>query len=404
MGGRCGVGGPSDLAPGSAPHAAEAPSERARAPAPAWYDVTWNPTGGCSPAGPGCDHCPALRTVAQLARMGGKAGARYAGLTVSGHAGLQWTGEIRVRADVLTWPLIQRRRRRILVNSLSDLFHEQLETGVIDTLHAVMAIAHWHRFLVLTRRAERMRTYYADPQTPQRIAAEIDHMAATVLPTLGSSPRPPARAATGDAPAAARAGGAGMPQQWLAGLSRVIRGTADPSPVGLDPWPLPNLWLGVSVEDQQRITRIGDLLQIPAVLRWVSFEPLLGPVRPDAVPVGDEYVDALDGRHYRADEHGHMVPIDGEGWRPLDWAVAGGETGAGARPTDPDWVRTLRDRCRAAGVPFFFKQWGNWAPAAEDGCGRRMVRLGQRAAGRLVDGRSWDEMPAAMRQWRDRSR
>jgi protein gp37 len=82
----------------------------------------------------------------------------------------------------------------------------------------------------------------------------------------------------------------------------------------------------------------------------------------------------------------------------LDWVIAGGETGAGARPTDPDWLRDLRDRCRTAVVPFFFKQWGEWAPAPDDQPTQKMARRGRRAAGRLIDGRSWDELPAAMRQ------
>jgi hypothetical protein len=155
-----------------------------------WYDGTWNPTGGCSPVSPGCDHCEALQTVSKLARIGGKGGARYAGLTAMGRSGLQWTGEIRLRADVLVWPLLQRTPRRILIDSLADLFHEKLAVETVDVLHAVIAIAHWHRFLVLTKRADRMRAYYADPRTPYRIAVAIDSLAATVLPSQEPHPRP----------------------------------------------------------------------------------------------------------------------------------------------------------------------------------------------------------------------
>jgi protein gp37 len=364
------------------------------------YDATWNPTGGCSPLSPGCNHCGALQTVSQLARMGGKGGARYAGLTTIGRSGLRWTGEVRVRADVSAWPLLQRTPRRILVDSLSDLFHEKLAVETIDALHAVVTVAHWHRFLVLTKRATRMCAYYADPQTPYRIAAAIDSLATTVLPSLGSRPRS-GREGTVPAPPATRARSAGARQLWAAGLSRVVHRPADPrsggsSVGGLDPWPLPNLWPGVSVEDQQRIDRIGDLLQMPAAHSWVCFEPLLGPVRPDAVPLGEGYVDALVGDRYLLDGRGRRVPIPGPPGRPLDWVVAGGEVGPGARPSDPDWVRGLRDRCVAAGVPFLFKQWGEWAPAPDDGFGQRTVHLGRRAAGRLVDGRSWEEIPAAM--------
>jgi protein gp37 len=340
--------------------------------------------------------------------MGGKGGARYAGLTTMARSGLQWTGDIQVRTDLMTWPLLQRRPRRILVASMSDLFHENLATETIDTLHAVMTVAHWHRFLVLTRRSERMRGYYADPRTPHRIALEIEALAATVLPGLGPQPKSAGGNAVA-APAATLARRSGARQHWAAGLARVIHrragaDSAESSRVGLDPWPLPNLWPGVSVEDQERMGRIADLLQMPAALRWVCFEPLLGPVRPDAVPIGEGYVDALGGDRYRPDDRGHLVPIAGPAWRPLDWVIAGGEVGAGARPTDPDWVRGLRDRCAAAGVPFFFKQWGEWAPAPDDTFGRRMVRLGRRAAGRLVDGASCDETPAAKRQGRARPR
>lgn len=393
---RARIGGDTELATGAGQYGAEAAP--ARGATPAWYDVTWNPTAGCTPVSPGCDRCEALRTVAQLARMGGKGGARYAGLTTIDRGSPRWTGEIYVRADVATWPLLQRRPRRILVDSLSDLFHERLEIAAIDALHAVMTIAHWHRFLVLTRRAGRMRDYYADPQTPQRIAAEIEKLSATVLPGPRSSPRPDANGV-----GAPRAAGAAVRRCWVAGLSRVVRQsdatTGVAKPAGLDPWPLPNLWLGVSVEDQDRADRIAELLQTPAALRWVRFEPLLGPVRPDVVPVGnDGYADALTGDRFSIDGRGRRIPLPGSPLPPLDWVIAGGETGAGARPTDLDWVRELRDRCVAAGVPFFFRQWGEWAPAADDRTGQPPIRRGRRAAGRLIDGRSWNETPPAMRE------
>lgn len=405
MGARGNLGKPDGFACDPGPRDGEAGD--ARSAAPEWYDVAWNPTMGCSPAGPGCDHCQARRTVAQLARMGGKGGARYAGLTISGASGLEWSGEIRVRADLITWPLLQQRPRRILVDSMSDLFHPRLATETIDTLHAVMTIAHWHRFLVLTRRADRMRRYYADPNTPQRIALEIRNLAATVLPTLGRGPKP--AGPEGIAPAAV--GGArraGARQRWAAGLERVVHhaGAADeaaPHPVGLNPWPLPNLWPGVSVEDQERIGRIGDLLRMPAVLRWACFEPLLGPVRPEAVPVEEDYVDALGGGRWQRDDLGRLAPMAEAPWRPLDWVVAGGEAGVGVRPTRSDWVRGLRDRCVAAGVPFFFKGWGEWGPQP-DGSAEQMVRCGRRSAGRVLDGRCWNEMPATPRRSRPRRR
>jgi protein gp37 len=359
---------------------------------PAWYDVTWNPTAGCSPAGPGCDRCDAVRIVAQLARMGGKGGARYDGLTTPGRSGPVWSGELRVRDDLLTWPLAQRKPRRILVGSLSDLFHHRLATEVIDAVHAVIWLARRHRFLVQTRRAERMRGYYADPCTPQRIAAAAGRLAADVLPALGL----------------ALANGIGDPSANLASRSappQTAVGGTYPSSAAFLAWPLPNLGLGVAVEDHQCAGRIGELLQIPAAWRWACFEPLLGAVRTDCVPLADRtYVDALSGCCFDVDWRGTVPALADPTLPPLDWVVAGGETGPGARPTHPEWVRDLRDRCVVAGVPFFFKQWGEWGPAPEEGWGDGMVRCGRRVAGRIIDGRSWDEVPPVLRKQRRRRR
>lgn len=200
----------------SAPAAGPGVAPKEVAP-PTWYDVTWNPTAGCSPVGAGCDHCDAMRTVAQLARMGGKGGARYAGLTTTGRSGVEWTGELRLREDLLTWPLLQRKARRILVNSLSDLFHEGLATETIDAVHAVMTVTHWHEYLVQTRRARRMRAYYADPDTPRRIAKEINQLAGKILSEPGSSPGIAGIDAIGPVsnPNARR--------RWAAGLARAVR-------------------------------------------------------------------------------------------------------------------------------------------------------------------------------------
>jgi protein gp37 len=257
-----------------------------------------------------------------------------------------------------------------LVDSLSELFHENLAQDAIDTVHAVMAVADWHGFIVLTRRAEEMHAYYADPRTPGRIAAHIERFAAMAHPPPGPSLR--------------------------------ARGAARPAGPGgvLDTWPLPNLWLGVAVEDQDHAGRIGQLLNTPASLRWVCFEPLLGPVRPDLIAAGDDgYLDALAGVRFYLGERGRRGIAGEAPLRPLDWVVAGGEIGAAARPANPDWVRDLRDRCNAAGVPFFFKQWGEWAPAPEPGDPHRVVHSNRRTTGRLIDGRAWDETPA---RWRAR--
>jgi protein gp37 len=342
-----------------------------------WYDVTWNPTIGCSARSPGCDHCDALRAAIQLARMGGRTGAHYAGLARLDAAGPVWSGEIRVREDLLTWPLLRANPRRILVGTMSDVFHENLDTVILDRLHAVMVIAHWHQFLLFSKRSERMAAYGRDPETPRRVARELETLSAALLP------RPAQRAIAGK--------GSVIRRRWGSALSRarerLLSGNA---------WPLPNLWLGVSVEDEARLMRVCHLLQTPAARRWICFEPLLGPVRPDAIPVGDAYVDALRGHRYRLDGRGREIAVEAPAWPPVDWVMVGGEYGAAARPMHPDWARGVRDRCAAAGVPFFFKQWGEWAPSAGNGAERAMIRIGRRAAGRLLDGRSWNEIPPSL--------
>lgn len=153
-------------------------------------------------------------------------------------------------------------------------------------------------------------------------------------------------------------------------------------------WPLPNVWLGVSVEDQKRAgLRIPALIDTPAAVRWLSCEPLLGPIDLDRTDK-----DAL---------------VDGG----IDWVVVGGESGPGARPMHPEWARQLRDRCTASSVPFFFKQWGEWAPRCTLAlCGHpcscdginashptELKRVGKKAAGRRLDGRTWDEYAAGAR-------
>jgi protein gp37 len=209
-----------------------------------------------------------------------------------------------------------------------------------------------------------MAAYYADPDTPRRVALEVSRLSASAAPRPG------------------------------AGRARARR-RLDGSASRLAAWPLPNLWVGVSVEDEVQLPRLSHLLEMPAARRWVCFEPLLGPVRPDAVPSGEAYFDALEARHFRLDGRGREIAAAGPPWHPLDWVVVGGETGAAARPTRPAWVRAIRDLCIAARVPFFFKRWGEWAPDG-DGAEPQMIRAGRRAAGRLLDGRSWNEMPAAL--------
>jgi protein gp37 len=163
-------------------------------------------------------------------------------------------------------------------------------------------------------------------------------------------------------------------------------------------WPLPNVWLGTSVENQEQADkRIPHLLKCPAAVRFLSVEPLLGPID-------------LKLRSVLLGNRGGWVNVNGEiGTLPgINWVIVGGESGAGARPMHPDWARAIRDQCAAADVPFFFKQWGEYLPQRDwltiektrdvvrqfvtvNGC--RMFRVGKHAAGRLLDGREWNDMP-----------
>lgn len=291
-----------------------------------WTDATWNPIVGCSVVSPGCTNCYAMRLAGTRMMLH----PSRAGLTRDSKAGPVWTGEVRFMEQWLIQPLRWAKPRMIFVCAHADLFHEAVPDEWIDRIFAVMAMAPQHTFQVLTKRPERMREYLHSPVVIDSIANaahDID-------------------------------GGIGAP---------IL--------------PLPNVWLGVSVEDQRRADeRIGILGSTPAALRWVSAEPLLG-----------------------------RIDFDIDQLQVIDWVVAGGESGPGARPMHPDWARSLRDQCAAAGVPFLFKQWGEWAAADDypseiqeqydvqgltDG---QSIRVGKKAAGRLLDGVIHDGYPEALR-------
>lgn len=289
-----------------------------------WADKVWNPIAGCSLVSPGCTNCYAMRVAARIERMGGP--AHYAGLTQPSKAGPIWTGRIGIASDeTLTAPLRWRRPARIFVNSMSDLFHEGVADEVIDRIFAVMALAPQHTFLLLTKRPARMRDYV-------RIRAG-DWM--VTLPD-----------------AAGR-------------LMEDGDGAADS--VANAEWPLPNVWLGVSVEDQARADeRIPILLDTPAAVRWISAEPLLGPVDlrqvryPVEDGVGGAVHNALTG--YSPDTPWELVRQrmpDRFGRGRVDWVVVGGESGPKARPFNIAWARSTIRQCTDAGVPVFMKQTGS---------------------------------------------
>jgi protein gp37 len=232
-----------------------------------WTEATWNPVTGCTQISPGCAHCYA-KTFAE----------RFRG--VPGHPYEQGFA-LTLRPERIDQPLLWKKPRLIFVNSMSDLFHEDVPTEFIGRVFDVMKEASQHTFQLLTKRSERL---------------------AELAPLL--------------------------------------------------PWP-DNLWMGVSVENQRWTSRMDDLRRVPAAIRFLSCEPLLGPLKLD-----------LEDIH---------------------WVIVGGESGHRARPMDPEWARSIRTQCQDANVPFFFKQWG----AYDEAC----IRRGKAATGRLLDGQTWDGMP-----------
>ncbi|MGA2131066.1 MAG: phage Gp37/Gp68 family protein [Bryobacteraceae bacterium] len=226
-----------------------------------WTDATWNPVTGCSKVSPGCKFCYAERLAHRLQAMGQKNYRNGFDLTL--------------QPQMLEHPLQWRKPRRIFVNSMSDLFHEEVPTAYIKEVFAVMKQAHWHQYQVLTKRSKR-----------------------------------------------------------LLELNRHLH------------WQ-PQVWMGVSVESEDYLFRVDDLRRTGAAVKFLSIEPLLGPL--------------------------HKLELRG-----IDWVIVGGESGPHARALESAWVQGVRDLCVSAGVPFFFKQWGG---------------VFKSRTGRLLDGRQWDQMP-----------
>jgi protein gp37 len=271
---------------------------------------------GCSRVSPGCEHCYAETMAGRFCGPG----QPYEGLVkLNGGRGAgkraKWTGVVRMVPEHLADPLRWRRPRRIFVNSMSDLFHERLSNEEIAAVFGVMAAAPHHTFQVLTKRASRMRDWFtwAEAHPHGDGSGDVGGPCAALGKAISETSAPlPDRVF----------GGEGDDGEML---GRAI-GVA---------WPLPNVWLGVSVEDQHRAReRIPLLLDTPAAVRFISAEPLLGPIDFRRVPGFNR------------------VGLNLQDW----WVIAGAESGRGARKMDLDWVRSIRDQCAAARVPFFYKQ------------------------------------------------
>lgn len=226
-----------------------------------WTEATWNPVTGCSQVSPGCAHCYA-KVFAE----------RWRG--IPGHPYEQGF-DLRLWPERLEVPLRWRKPRTIFVNSMSDLFHEDIPFGFVEQVFATMRAAHWHTFQILTKRHDRLVA----------LAESLD-------------------------------------------------------------WPS-NVWMGVTIENRRFVHRASALRRVPSAVRFISAEPLLGP----------------------------LEDLDLEG---IDWLIAGGESGPRHRRVDVDWIRDLRDTCAAADVAFFFKQWGGARPKSN---------------GRELDGRQWNDYP-----------
>jgi protein gp37 len=379
-----------------------------------WTDATWPIVQGCDYESPGCTHCYAVPLIWRLAHNPNpKISAPLQGLVKKlANGNLAWTGKLALRQDRMLDPLGWREPRRIFVPSHGDIFHADVPDTFLDQIFAVMALCPQHTFQVLTKRADRMRRYVAETGKTLGRQGTIREAVRELTP---------------------------WPEDRFGEHIETARAITRVSGTFKDREPLPNVWLGVSVEDQARAdARIPLLLGTPAAKRFLSCEPLLGAVDLTEIEHAPAHcIHALWGLKAETDGTAHYGPR-------IDWVIAGGESGDTARPMHPDWARSLRDQCRAAGVPFFFKQWGEWAPVSAidldamydqlyfpvrkrnpEGVRRARVestvlhrdgsthdvstdenaylasaspmlnfKLGKSRSGRLLDGREWSEFPS----------
>jgi len=441
----------------------------------AWSEFTWNAIVGCSKVprvGKGkspCHFCyamgdaphrfPAVYEREGVVKLGSN--PKRPGLTFvprdgdgkSLGKGAQWTGEVRLLPWKLDEPLRRKKPTKYFVNSLADIFHDTLvrcEEGrrFIAAIFGVMAACPQHTFQILTKRDPRP---WFEWLSQQPAPCRPDGLPAAIGETvLGWCWRGDAWDIVVPRECNFIAEAADHASVEHVDVSAAMQ-DMEPAPV----WPLPNVWVGVSVEDQSAADeRIPWLLDTPAAVRWLSVEPMLGPVDlsewigvRDCPTCDGEGVLAKDIEAHEREtgcEERHDIDDDGahchcgvtlppcpdcadysQGRRrpdPIDWVVCGGESGPGARPMHPDWARSLRDQCVEAGVKFHFKQWGAWTSVASDDPtwthmvapdGRTfargedipldvmtnmsavafMKRVGKKAAGRMLDGRTWDEFP-----------
>jgi protein gp37 len=331
-----------------------------------YLDETWGLVLGCTHASDGCRFCWSEGVShAHASHPNPKIASDYGGITKDG----KWTGEIKCMEDRLSIPLHWKKPRRVGVSFMGDLFHPKVPFAFIDKVFAVMALCPQHTFIILTKRPERMREYITwKDYDPLEERWDMVNVAASLLKGRENL------------------------------FDEIIQ---------KGNWPLANVQLGVSVEDQATADeRIPLLLQTPAATRIVSYEPALGPVSFRWMPghneaTGETYYEYLKRKG----------SIEYESLKMLDQIIMGGESGPNARPMHPDWARSVQKQCHEAGVPFYFKQWGEWVRSYEaidmgllDATivdkkiqhigfeGTTYYRFGKKAAGHLLDGKEYREM------------
>lgn len=308
----------------------------------AWTDITWNPTVGCQRVSPGCENC-----YAEVFAHRGLHPAHRGLTTRPKRGGARWTGEVRLVPERIWEPLrwnSRKRRQRVFVNSLSDLFHHDVPFEFIAACYATMAACPNLTFQILTKRPERalefyewMDTYRYHGLQPMNCAAEIEATVWFQLDYITPALFDEHPELFDD-----------HPERPLSSVDRIERGEV-PCKIrerGAIPWPLNNVWIGVSVEDSDHRFRLDELMQIPAWVRFASIEPLLS-----AAMVIDPWLPCFVPRCMDHKVRDARAPY-------LDWVIVGGESGHGARPCHVAAIAQVVDQCRHAGVPVFVKQLG----------------------------------------------
>lgn len=344
-----------------------------------WTDRTWNPVTGCTKVSQGCKHCYAEGVAARFfatqyrpllshdptRTIDTVSTSHHEDLLANGLARPRRFTDVQTHEDRLLEPLRWRKPARVFVNSMSDLFHEAVPDAFIDQVFGVMALAPRHTFQILTKRPQRMRDYFAPGQFR-------DVGVAIAAKALHTKVRPFA-----------------LPDARVFDARRVALN----QPWQMDAWPLPNVWLGVSVEDQATADeRIPLLLGTLAALRFVSYEPALDRVVFDN---GDtSWLSCHEGCTDESENVCGAFENHGECFRGIDWVIVGGESGPGARPFDIEWARSVVRQCRYAKVPVFVKQMGanshGYLPEARDFVSA-LVQVGGFITGKGGDPAEWPE-------------